>query len=92
MSLVHTPTVVCGQTAAGTVVALQRVREAGDNNRLIFARLVSIAIRKYAVEPGSRRAAVRMILMNAVRLCALHLGEQETASIVQDTLNERGAA
>lgn len=50
---------------------------------MILHQLLSIAARKYAEEPQSRSAAVRMILLNAVRLGVQHLGPGETRDIIE---------
>ena len=56
---------------------------------MILPRLLSIALRKYTAEPDNRDSAVKMLLRNAVRLCAHHLGEKETAGIALETLTEK---
>lgn len=56
---------------------------------MIFPRMVSIALRKYTVEPNNREPAVKMLLRNAVRLCVAHLGREQAASLVFETLQEK---
>jgi hypothetical protein len=56
---------------------------------MILPRLLSIALRKYTAEPESRDSAVRMLLTNAVRLCAFHLGDKEAARVALNALTEK---
>lgn len=78
----------CGQLAEGSRFEVKGQREPPHNIRMIFPRLISIAIRKYASLPEERGPAVRMLLRNAIRLCIAHLGAQETATIALETLKE----
>lgn len=56
---------------------------------MICHRLLSIALRKYTAEPETRPPAVRMILLNAIRLCIAHLGRDETSKLALQALNEQ---
>jgi hypothetical protein len=61
---------------------------------VISFRLLSIAARRYSVEPEGRAAAARMMLTSALRLARHHLGDKEAAKLALDTLSEdeRGRA
>jgi hypothetical protein len=80
----------CGQVGQVPSRTVNGEGELRHNIRMIFPRLISIAIRKYASLPEERGPAVRMLLRNAIRLCIAHLGAQETAAIALETLAEEG--
>jgi hypothetical protein len=79
----------CGQAVSGPDVALIKPRKSRDTSGMqILPRLIAIAIRKYADQPSDRAAAVRMLLLNAMRLAISHLGREQAASITRDALRE----
>lgn len=54
----------------------------------ILPRLISIAVRKYSANPENREPAVRMLLLNVVRLAIAHLGREQATSLALKALQE----
>lgn len=48
---------------------------------MISLRLLATALRRYGADPEGRESAVRVMLLNALRLGVHHLGARETAKI-----------
>lgn len=56
----------------------------------ILSRLISIGARKFEEYPSEREPAVRMILLNSIRLGCAILGGKKTRALVDEAL--RGVA
>lgn len=60
---------------------------------MIAFRLLNIAARRYSADTENRGAAVRAMLINAVRLARAEIGERETESLLDAAVAEpRGSA